>query len=147
RPIEEHAIPVYFALSNEEGYPHEGRLDFASISVAPTTGTLQVRGTFPNPDLTILPGLFVRVRVPAQLQRNALLVPGDAVSFDQQGEYLLIVNDKNVVERRSVKTGPQVAEKLVIEEGVTPDDRVIIEGLLQAIPGRTVKPQPAETTS
>ena len=146
-PVEERNIAVYFALSNEEGYPHEGRLDFASISVAPTTGTLQVRGIFPNPDLSILPGLFVRVRVPARQQRDALLVPGDAVSFDQQGEYLLIVNDKNVVERRSVKTGPQVAEKLVIEEGLTPEDRVIVEGLLQAIPGRVVNPRQAENTS
>jgi len=146
-PIEERNIPVYFGLSNEEGYPHEGRLDFASISVAPTTGTLQVRGIFPNPDLSILPGLFVRVHVPAHQPRNALLVPGDAVSFDQQGEYLLIVNDKNVVERRGVKTGPQVAEKLVIEEGLKPEDRVIVEGLQQAIPGREVKPQPAENAS
>ena len=139
-PLEERNIPVYFGLSNEEGYPNEGRLDFASISVAPTTGTLQVRGIFPNPDLSILPGLFVRVHVPARQPRDALLVPGDAVSFDQQGEYLLIVNDKNVVERRSVKTGPQVAEKLVIEEGLKPEDLVIVEGLLQAIPGREVKP-------
>ena len=98
--IEQRRIPVYFGLANEEGYPHEGRLDFASINVAPTTGTLQLRGIFPNPDRTILPGLFVRVRVPALQQRDALLVPGDAVSFDQQGEFLLVVNKKNVVERR-----------------------------------------------
>jgi len=146
-PIEERTVPVYFGLSNEEGYPHEGRLDFASISVAPTTGTLQVRGIFSNPDLSILPGLFVRVRVPARQQRSALLVPGDAVSFDQQGEYLLVVNDKNVVERRSVKAGPQVANMLAIDEGLKPEDLVIVEGLLQAIPGREVNPQPAENTS
>ena len=140
-------IPVFFGLSNEKGYPHQGRLDFASISVSPTTGTLQLRGIFGNNDLTILPGLFVRVRVPAQEKRDALLVPGDAVSFDQQGEYLLIVDDKNVVERRSVKTGPQVGDMLVIEEGLKPDDEVIVEGLLQAIPGREVAPQPAKPES
>ena len=71
--------------------------------MAPTTGTLQLRGIFPNPDLTILPGLFVRVRVNAPETRNALMVPGDAVSFDQQGEYVLVVNDKNMVERRGVR--------------------------------------------
>jgi RND family efflux transporter MFP subunit len=145
--LEERHIPVYFGLSNEEGYPHEGHLDFAAISVAPTTGTLQVRGIFTNPDLSVLPGLFVRVRVPALQQRNALLVPGDAVSFDQQGEYLLTVNDKNVVERRGVKAGPQVGELLVIDDGLKPDDLVIVEGLLQAIPGREVNPQRAENTS
>jgi len=143
-PIEQRRIPVFFGLSNEEGYPHEGRLDFASISVAPTTGTLQLRGIFPNTDRTVLPGLFVRVRVPALEKRNALLVPGDAVSFDQQGEYVLVVNNKNVVERRGVKTGPQVGGLLVVGEGLKPDDLVIIEGVLQAIPGRRVTPQRAE---
>ena len=147
--IEQRRIPVYFGLANEEGYPHQGRLDFASINVAPTTGTLQLRGIFPNPNRTILPGLFVRVRIPALQQRDALLVPGDAVSFDQQGEFVLVVNNKNVVERRSVKTGPQVGELLVIAEGLKPDDLVVVEGGLQAIPGRTVNPQPraARTTS
>jgi len=145
--IEQRRIPVYFGMANEDGYPHEGRLDFASINVAPTTGTLQLRGIFPNPNRTILPGLFVRIRVPALQQRDALLVPGDAVSFDQQGEFLLVVNDKNVVERRSVKTGPQVGELLVIGEGLKPDDMVIVEGVLQAIPGRTVKPQRAASSS
>jgi RND family efflux transporter MFP subunit len=145
--IEQRRIPVYFGLANEEGYPHEGRLDFASINVAPTTGTLQLRGIFANPNRTILPGLFVRVRVAALQQRDALLVPGDAVSFDQQGEFLLVVNAKNVVERRGVKTGPQVGELLVIGEGLKPDDLVIVEGLLQAIPGRTVNPQRAASSS
>ena len=100
-----------------------------------------MRGIFANPNRTILPGLFVRIRVPTLEQRDALLVPGDAVSFDQQGEFLLIVNDKNVVERRGVKTGPQVGELSVIGEGLKPDDLVIVEGGLQAIPGRTVDPQ------
>ena len=145
--LEQRRVPVYFGLSNEEGYPHEGRLDFASINVAPTTGTLQLRGIFPNSDRTILPGLFVRVRVPALQKRDALLVPGDAVSFDQQGEFLLVVNEKNVVERRGVKTGPQVGELLVIGEGLKPDDLVIVEGVLQAIPGRTVNPQRAASSS
>jgi multidrug efflux pump subunit AcrA (membrane-fusion protein) len=90
--------------------------------------------------------LFVRVRVPKPEQRNALLVRGDAISFDQQGAYLLVVNARNVVERRAVKTGSQVGEMIVIEEGVKPDDRVITEGVLQAIPGREVKPQ-AEAAS
>ncbi|MGO9060791.1 MAG: efflux RND transporter periplasmic adaptor subunit [Candidatus Binataceae bacterium] len=134
-------IPMYFGLANEEGYPHVGRLDFAAISVAPTTGTLQLRAIFPNPGLTILPGLFVRVRVNAPETRNALLVPGDAISFDQQGEYVLIVNDKNVVERRGVKTAFQVGDMMVIESGLQANDWVVEEGLLQAIPGREVNPQ------
>jgi len=142
-PLYKRAIPAFFSLSNEKNFPHEGRLDFASISVSPTTGTLQLRGIFPNHMLTILPGLFVRIRVPIEEERKALTVPGDALSFDQQGEYLLVVNNQNVVERRSVKAGAQVGERLVIEEGVTDKDKVIVEGLLQSIPGRTVAPQMA----
>src|SRR5262249_52792688 len=125
---------------DEEGHPHEGRLDFAAVGVAPTTGTLQVRGTCANKESGILPGLFVRVRVPALEQRDALTLPGDAISFDQQGEYVLVVTEKNVVERRAVKTGQQIGDALVIEEGVRAEDQVIVEGLLQAIPGRVVSP-------
>jgi membrane fusion protein, multidrug efflux system len=145
--VEQRAVPVYFGLSNEEGYPHEGRLDFASISVAPTTGTLQLRGIFANPDLSILPGLFVRVRVNALKKRDALLVPGDAISFDQQGEYVLVVGARNVVERRTIKAGFQVGDMMVVDSGLKPDDWVVTEGLLQAIPGREVKPQRAAASA
>lgn len=69
------------------------------------------------------------------------MVPGEAVSFDQQGEYLLVVNDKNLVERRGVTLGPQVGTLQAIEQGLRPDDWVIVEGILQAIPGRAVSPQ------
>jgi RND family efflux transporter MFP subunit len=139
--LAERQIPMEFELSNEKDYPHTGVLDFASIAVSSTTGTLQLRGIFPNHDSTILPGLFVRVRVPAALPRKALMVPADALNFDQQGEYLLLVNDKNLVERRAVTLGPQVGNLQAIEQGLKPDDWVIVEGLLQAIPGREVSPQ------
>ncbi|HTW87479.1 MAG TPA: efflux RND transporter periplasmic adaptor subunit [Candidatus Binataceae bacterium] len=137
-------VPAYYGLLNEEGYPHPGRLDFASISVAPTTGTLQVRGIFPNHDRNVLPGLFVRVRVPFAQPNEGLLVPGAAVSFDQQGEYVLIVNDRNQVERRSIKTGSQIGDMLVVDQGLSGNEWVIVEGLLQAIPGREVTPTRTE---
>ena len=145
--VEQGTIPFFFGLLDEDGHPHEGRLDFAATSVAPTSGTLQVRGTYPNQDSRVLPGLFVRVRVPALKKREALLVPGDAISFDQQGEYVLVVDDKNVVQRRAVKTGQQVGDALVVNEGLTADDRVIVEGILQAIPGREVSPHAADAVA
>jgi multidrug efflux pump subunit AcrA (membrane-fusion protein) len=95
----------------------------------------------------MLPGLFTRIRVPTVERRGSLIVPGDAVSFDQQGEYVLVVEDKNIVERRSVKTGAQIAEGLVIEDGLKPDDWVIVEGRLEAIPGREVRPTRLQTLS
>jgi multidrug efflux pump subunit AcrA (membrane-fusion protein) len=78
-------VPISYALINEEGFPHNGLLDFASLTVEPTTGTLQLRATIPNRLFNLLPGLFVRVRVPTAERRGALIVPGDAVSFDPAG--------------------------------------------------------------
>lgn len=134
-------IPFYFGLTDEEGYPHKGTLDFASLSVAPTTGTLQLRGTFSNPRSLIVPGLFVRVRVVSPEKHSALLIPATAVSFDEQGEYVLIVDSQNIVRRKSVKTGTQIGQQFVIDEGLEPQDHVVTEGLLQAIPGREVNPE------
>lgn len=99
--------PVQAGLPGEDGYPHKGHLDFAAISLTSTTGTLLMRGVLPNPDGRILPGLYARVRVPVE-ERAAFLVPEAAIGHDQQGSYVFIVNDKNVVERRGVKTGPAV---------------------------------------
>jgi RND family efflux transporter MFP subunit len=144
--ITQGVIPATFGLLTEDGYPHQGHLDFASISVAPTTGTLQVRGVFPNNDFAVLPGLFARVRISALEKTNALLIPGDAVRFDQQGEYVLVVNAKDVVERRGVKVGLQVGSRLVISEGLNADDSVVVEGLLQAVPGGKVSPHSAAGT-
>ena len=134
-------LPCFFGLANETGFPHEGRLDFASVTVAPTTGTLQLRAIFPNPNLSVLPGLFARVRLPSPIKRSGLLVPGDAISFDQQGEYLLVVDSNNVVHRQGIKSGFQVGTMMVVSEGLKPGDRVIVEGLMQAIPGATVNPK------
>jgi RND family efflux transporter MFP subunit len=133
--------PVSIGLADEEGYPHRGSLDFASISLTPTTGTLLMRGVFSNPTGKILPGLYARVRVPVK-EKAALLVPEIAIGNDQQGSYVLIVNGKDVVERRSVKTGPPVDNLRAVEEGLNGEERVIINGLLRAAPGRQVTPEP-----
>jgi RND family efflux transporter MFP subunit len=135
-------VPVLVGLPNEEGYPHRGYLDFAAISVTSTTGTLLVRGLLPNPDGKILPGLYARVRLPVEEVSGALLVPQKAVGYDQIGSYVLVVNEKNVVERRSVKTGPVANGSIVINEGLTGNERVVVEGLLYAVPGREVTPEP-----
>jgi membrane fusion protein, multidrug efflux system len=141
-------IPAYAGLSNEkEEYPHEGVIDFAAITVDPTTGTLLLRAIFDNKDRKILPGLFARIRVPVGRQTNAILVPQVALGFDQLGRYVLVVNDKNVVERRGVTTGPEENGMIVIDGGLSANDRVIVNGLQRAIPGREVNPemQQAET--
>jgi len=132
--------PVFAGLPNEEGHPHQGHLDFAAISLTTTTGTLLMRGVFSNPAGKILPGLYARVRVPVE-KKAAFLVPEVAVGNDQQGSYVFIVNEKNVVERRSVKTGPVVDNLRGIEEGLNGKEWVIVKGLLRAAPGRQVTPE------
>ena len=136
--------PVYFGLANEKGYPHKGRLDFSAISVTATTGTLLLRGIAANPKGTVVPGLFARVRVPVGKIKNALLLPAAALAFDQQGPYVLVVNDKNVVERRGVKLGTEVDSFRVIEKGLQGGEWVVVEGGIKAIPGRPVQPEKKE---
>ncbi len=133
-------VPLYLGLTNEEDYPHKGYLDFASISLTPTTGTLTLRGVFPNPKGMMLPGLFAKVRAPVTHDKSALLVPTVAISYDQLGPYVLVVDDKNVVQRRGVKLGTEVKDLTVITEGVTQQEWVITNGLLMAIPGKQVTP-------
>lgn len=134
-------VPIQAGLANEPGYPHEGRIDFAAISLDPGTGTLLVRAVFSNPDRVLLPGLFVRLRLPVGRDRNAILVPEVALGNDQIGRYVLVVDDKNVVERRGVQTGQSYGELRVVTEGLNGDERVVVNGLLRAIPGRQVDPQ------
>jgi RND family efflux transporter MFP subunit len=134
-------LPIEVGLQTEEGYPHKGNLDYASPTINQSTGTLAVRGVLPNPDRILLPGYYVRVRVPFSKSENALLVPDVALGSDQSGRYLLVVNGDNVVEQRKVQTGPLEGELRVIESGLKPDDRIVIAGLLRAIPGQKVDPQ------
>jgi len=134
-------LPVEVGLQTETGFPHKGRLDYAAATLNQSTGTLPVRGVLPNSDRALLPGFFVRVRVPIDQEQNALFVPDVALGSDQAGRYLLVVNGENVVEQRKVRTGPLEGELRVIEEGLKPDDRVVTAGLLRAIPGQKVDPQ------
>ena len=135
------AIAVEVGLQTETGFPHKGRLDYAAVTLNQSTGTLPVRGVLPNSDRALLPGFFVRVRVPIDQEQNGLFVPDVALGSDQAGRYLLVVNGENVVEQRKVRVGPLEGELRVIEEGLKADDRVVTAGLLRAIPGQKVDPQ------
>jgi RND family efflux transporter MFP subunit len=135
------SLPVEVGLQTESGFPHKGKLDYASPTINQSTGTLAVRGVLPNPDRVLLPGYYVRVRVPFEQQQNALLVPDVALGSDQSGRYVLVVNGENVVEQRKVQTGPLEGELRVIDDGLRPEDRVVTAGLLRAIPGQKVDPQ------
>ena len=133
-------IPAELGLSDETGYPHSGYVDYFDTQVDPNTGTLSVRAVFDNPIGLILSGMFVRVRVPTG-RGNAILVPDVALSADQGGRFLLVVNEKNVVEHRPVKMGALVGTMRVIHSGLAAGERVIVNGLQRARPGSTVAPK------
>jgi RND family efflux transporter MFP subunit len=133
--------PVEVGLQTEDGYPHEGKLDYAAPTINQSTGTLAVRGVIPNADRVLLPGSFVRVRVPIDKQPDALLIPDTALGSDQGGRYVLVATPENVVEQRKVQTGPLDNGLRVIDAGLKPDDRIVIAGLLRVIPGEKVDPQ------
>ena len=144
-------IPVEIGLQTETGFPHKGVIDYIAPDLDQSTGTLPVRARLDNKDLVLLPGLFVRVRVPTQRDVQSLLVPDQALGNGQLGRYLLVVNDKNVVEQRPVEIGEVVDGGLrIIKGGLKPDDRVVVTGNQRAIPGNVVKPveaRPAPATA
>jgi RND family efflux transporter MFP subunit len=134
-------FPIQIGLQTDTGYPHQGHLDYISPTLNQSTGTLAVRGLVPNQKRVLLPGYFVRVRVPFEQEKSALLVPDTALGSDQGGRYLLVVNGDNIVEQRKVQIGPVDNGLRVIENGLKPDDRVVIAGLLRVIPGQKIDPQ------
>jgi RND family efflux transporter MFP subunit len=140
-PADLKKVPAEVGLQSEDGYPHKGLLDYAAPTVNAATGTLPVRALLANADRALLPGYFVRVRVPVQQQANALLVPDVALGSDQGGRYVLVVNKDNTVEQRKVQVGPSVGTLRVIDGGLQPDDRVVVAGVIRAIPGQKVDPQ------
>jgi RND family efflux transporter MFP subunit len=135
-------VPVDVALSDETGFPHQGTIEYVAPALDPATGTLLVRGILSNPDRTLLPGFFVKMRLPmAKVDRNALLVPDRSLQEDQGGRYLLIVNKDDVVEQRYVQLGQLDGALRVITSGLKPDDRVVVGDLWRATPGTKVTPQ------
>jgi multidrug efflux system membrane fusion protein len=134
-------IPVDVGLQTETGYPHTGVINYIAPDLDQSTGSLPVRALLDNKEIVLLPGLFVRVRVPMQRNVESLLVPDRALGNSQQGRYLLVLNDKNVVEQRPVETGDEIDGGLrIIKGGLKLEERVIVSGIQRAIPGSVVKP-------
>jgi multidrug efflux system membrane fusion protein len=136
-------IPLSIGLMNEDGFPHQGFLNYVSPELDASTGTILVRGLFSNPTRALVPGFFVRVKVPKGLGATAsLLVPNRLIAEDQAGKYLLVVNKDNVVEQVRITTGQLITGGLrVIATGLKADDRVVLSTNSRAIPGGKVVPK------
>lgn len=131
-------IPVLIGLADEEGYPHEGALDFRDNRLDPNTGTLRVRGVFPNADRFLTPGMFVRVRLPIGKPQQALLVPEQAVGTDQGQKFVYIVDNKDQITYRRVQVGKLYEGLRVISEGISPGERIVVTGVQRVMPGMKV---------
>lgn len=135
---------VFLQIAGEKDYPHQGKLDYASAILNPTTGTLLLRATFTNPNIgstpVLLPGMFAQIRIPINVRQDALLVPDSALRISQGMQYLLVVDGQNTVEERPVEIGTLVGEMRVIQTGLKPDEWVIVDGVQFARPGAKVTP-------
>jgi multidrug efflux system membrane fusion protein len=140
--------PAHVATATDEGYPHESVIDYVDNTVDPDTGTIQVRAVAPNADSVLFPGLFVRVRVPGPVIKDALLVEERAVGTDLNGKYLYVIGEENIVEPRYIELGPPQDDGLVaVLSGLEGDETYVVEGVLKARPGLPVTPQPRPAES
>lgn len=133
-------------LADNSRFPHTGKITNTLNQVDPRTGTLEVQAEFPNPQHQLLPGQFGRVRFVAEHRTGVILVPQRAVQQNQSVQTVYTLGPGDVVQARAVKTGPRVGESWLIEQGLKPGDRVIVEGLLSARPGSVVHPIPYRET-
>ncbi|WP_417026708.1 efflux RND transporter periplasmic adaptor subunit [Citrobacter sp.] len=131
---------VELVMENGQSYPLKGSLQFSDVTVDESTGSITLRAVFPNPQHTLLPGMFVRARIDEGVQPNAILVPQQGVTRTPRGDAtVMIVNDKSQVESRAVVAAQAIGDKWLISKGLQPGDKVIVSGLQKARPGVQVK--------
>ena len=131
---------VTVTLADGSEYPFKGLVDFASPQVDPTTGTFSVRAEMPNPDHVLLPGEFTRVKVLKDVLTNAVNVPSKALEIERGGAYIYVVRPDSMVERRFVETGPETGNNVIIERGLSPDEKIVTEGFHKLRHGMKVRP-------
>ncbi|MFC3690613.1 efflux RND transporter periplasmic adaptor subunit [Chenggangzhangella methanolivorans] len=139
------SVPIEIGVKGDDGYPIKGRLDYAAPETSADTGTLSVRAVFENADRALLPDLFVRVRIPVETVKDALLVPPSAIGTDQQGRYVLVVTEKGVVERRSVSLIERDGELQQVRGALMTTDWVIQNVASGPRPGDAVDRREAAT--
>lgn len=142
----ESRVDVQVSLADEDDFQHRGTINFLDNQVDPNTGTLRVRAAIDNADRLLSPGLFVRLRFPVGAPHKALLVQEEALGTDQGQRFLYVINDKNEVAYRRVKVGMLVTGRRVIDEGLQPQDRVVVNGLQRVRPGDKVTVKASEAS-
>ena len=131
---------VTVTLADGSAYPFRGLVDFADPKVDPSTGTFQVRAEMPNPDHTLLPGEFTKVKLLMDVRENAIAIPSRAIEIERGGAYVYIVRADSVVERRFIETGPELDNSIIVERGLKSGERLVVEGYHKLKHGMKVAP-------
>ncbi|HEU0230684.1 MAG TPA: efflux RND transporter periplasmic adaptor subunit [Burkholderiaceae bacterium] len=131
---------VQLRLADEKGYPHKGKLVFIDNQLNPSSGTILARALFNNPDGALVPGLYARLRVEEGAQHPAVLIDQTAIGTDQDKRFVLLVDAKNHVQYRQVRLGGQYDGLQIIDKGLAPGDRIVVNGLQRVRPGMSVAP-------
>jgi len=136
------SVQVALKLIDENDFDHEGRMDFVDNVIDRSTGTIRGRAVFANPNEVFTPGMFARVRVPGSPPYEALLVPDAAIGTEQARRFVMVVDAQDIARPKYVTLGQLTSDNLrVIKDGIGPDDRVVVSGLMQARPGQKVRPE------
>lgn len=133
--------PVYMALANDSNYQHVGRVDFVDNRIDAQTGTIRVRASFPNDDNDLLPGLFARIRLVGSDSYEGILIDEKAVGTDLNNKFVLVVNSNNELEYRAIELGEKVNGLRIVTEGLTPKDKIVVNGLQRVRANMKVDPQ------
>jgi RND family efflux transporter MFP subunit len=137
-----HKVPIEAALADETGFPHRGMIEYVAPAIDATTGTLYVRGIMQNPTRTLLPGVFVKVRLPmGKVTKSALLAPQRALQEDQGGRYLFVVGADDIVQKRYVQLGALVGPLQVVSSGLEPNDQIVVGELWRVSSGMKITPK------
>ncbi|WP_417441216.1 efflux RND transporter periplasmic adaptor subunit [Idiomarina sp.] len=133
--------PVYMALANDSNYQHVGRVDFVDNRIDSQTGTIRIRASFPNEDNNLLPGLFARIRLVGSDSYEGILIDEKAVGTDLNNKFVLVVNSNNELEYRAIELGEKVNGLRIVTEGLTPTDKIVVNGLQRVRANMQVDPQ------
>ena len=129
------------ALANDSNYQHVGRVDFVDNRIDAQTGTIRVRASFPNDDNDLLPGLFARIRLVGSDSYEGILIDEKAVGTDLNNKFVLVVNSNNELEYRAIELGEKVNGLRIVTEGLTPKDKIVVNGLQRVRANMKVDPQ------
>lgn len=139
-PLQEARDPVLAELATEHGFQRKGYVDFVDTRIDRQTATMRIRAVFSNPNSTLLPGMFARVKFPGSERYSAILIPGEAVGRDQAREFVYVVDKENVVNRRKVELGPNACGLRIVRKGLNGDEMIVIQGIQKTRPGQQVEP-------